>query len=501
MFSPDIEQLAQLMGQDPSLKKALSAASSNFIGINLERPAKLMMPFVAPLRAKLPTDTPQQGGAFAWYKTQLGFGTYDFGANMGSAEAAIGTGVDGSAIDIQSAYKTQAVSGEVLFEAIPMGKGFDDANAIEVSRSLATFMRQEEYNLLGGNAAALAAPTNLVGAAVGTASLTVPAYFTVTALTLQGVLADAYNTAGPHHLGESVKATEAAITGSGASKEYFTLSWDPVPGAVAYVIYAGATGAETWVDPQYCYYLTSDRTAGDKITLDHATQRYVTVTALAVKHAASSGAMPTVDGTANALMYEGLYAWCQKNTIYGQALGSTGHKLINMAGQSLTQAGSGIAEFDEVLGWLWSKWNIGPQLIITSPNGAAAVSDALIQANNVPLYRIDISPERGGFTGGTFVSGYVNKFAASVLGNQQATIEVWAHPYAVDGTYQFITTSIPYGYSREARGYALDILQPYTYFPLAQTQRSYPFSLFNIQTLKGYHPLASAAIVGARVEA
>jgi hypothetical protein len=125
----------------------------------------------------------------------------------------------------------------------------------------------------------------------------------------------------------------------------------------------------------------------------------------------------------------------------------------------------------------------------------------LIAANNAAMYRIEIQQERGGFTGGAFVGGYLNKYAASLMGNTPATIPVWAHPYCPDGTFMFLTERVPYQYSREARGFALDVLSPYQYFELARSTRTFPFSVFMTETLKCYHPLANAVISGVRVEA
>ena len=116
------------------------------------------------------------------------------------------------------------------------------------------------------------------------------------------------------------------------------------------------------------------------------------------------------------------------------------------------------------------------------------------------MYRVELAPERGQFIGGMYIGGYLNKFAASMLGNQAANIPVWAHPYMVDGTYLFLTERIPYQYSREARGFALDVQTPYTYFELARTDRSFPFSTFFTECLKCYHPLSNASIAGVKVE-
>ena len=61
------------------------------------------------------------------------------------------------------------------------------------------------------------------------------------------------------------------------------------------------------------------------------------------------------------------------------------------------------------------------------------------------------------------------------------------------------TINIPYAYARKGKAFALDVQVPYTYFELGRAQVSFPFTVFNLQTLKCYHPLAQAAISGIRV--
>ena len=72
-----------------AVAKALTTGSG-FVGINLESPAKLLMPFVTLLRNRLPVDRPAMGATQAQWRTQFGFGSYDFAASAGTAEAAVG---------------------------------------------------------------------------------------------------------------------------------------------------------------------------------------------------------------------------------------------------------------------------------------------------------------------------------------------------------------------------------------------------------------------------
>jgi hypothetical protein len=506
----DKTQLAQLLGfGGEDIAKALTT-SSGFAGINLEAQAKLMLPLYAGLRNRIPVDAAKAGATQALYRAMLGYGTFDFGAAMGTAEAGVGVEIDGSAVEFACDYKSQAIKGDVTLQAIYAAKGYDDALAVQTSVNLSTLLKLEELGVLGGNEVALVDGSDGTGAAVGTGSYTATAVYVVTALTLQGTLANA--TASPvkgatitnAKLGESVGQT-ITCSGAGASKLAVNLSWKPVPGALGYKIYAGAAAASAVpvpVNTAIAYPTSSTTVVGTHMSVPTG-QTFITTTACQVYADGTGTAMGAtwLDGTANSNSYEGLTAWTQKGAatapMYGKTLGA--HPQVDCQGTILTPTGSGIEEFDTILAELWSTWKISPSLILCSPNGTAALSNALMGINSGFSNRIDITAERGRFVGGAYVGGYVNKYASTMLPGQPSSIEVWAHPEFPDGTFLFLTERIPYAYSREARAFALDVRIPYTYFELAKSSLSYPFSIVFDQTLKCYHPLAQASVVGVRV--
>jgi hypothetical protein len=506
----DLDNLKSLMGSNDAdlIAKALTV-SSGFVGINLEQTAKLLLPLYAGLRNRLPADRPKMGGTSAQWRMQLGYGSFGFGAaaSFGTAFGATGPDVTDNSTTIGADYKTQAVKGSVQFEAIPMAQGYDDPMAIETSMTLSTLIRLEELITLGGNTAAISAPvpTGNYSSAHAVGTYGVGAWTVkVTALTLQGSIT---NASGNSAVGEST-AGSVVITVPAAGADYLDVSWPAVEGAVGYKVYVnaaagGGAGATYLLNPltslKYCDKGTTPlATTGGTITVPSG-QTYVTVNhvqlwAVGVN---TDPTPPSLDGTANANVFEGLISWAEKSTVYGQSL--TGRIIKDMDGGTLTTAGSGVSEFDYILQQLWTQWVINPTLIVCSPASTSNLTDKLIAANNAAMYRLEIAPERGSFTGGVFVGGYLNKYAASLMGQQPATIPVWAHPYMPDGTFLFLSERIPYQYSREARGFALDVQTPYTYFELARSDRSFPFSTFWTETLKCYHPIAQSAIVGARV--
>lgn len=508
----DIQALAALMGgtgyngSPTDFKKALTAATG-FVGYNLEAEAKLMLPMFAGLRSRLPVDTPKMGAPQATWRMQLGYGSYSFGASMGTANGANGNPTTPTAVTVSADYKSQSVKGEVEWEAIQQSRGWDDALAIETSIALSTALRSDELLVLGGNETALGAPVPVAASA----TLTSPATFatgtwniTITALTLQGCLT---NAGANSNVGESVIGATTVVIAASA-KAFIDVQWPAVPGALGYKVYCDGSvgdGAKKLVAVsglRYAKYTSGaiDLTAlGDPIVVP-AGQTYVTVTRLQVAAVGTGAAAPGSDGSANANTFEGLTAWCQKSTIYGQSVGS--HITKDLQGAPLTTLGTGIAEFDYILNNLWTTWHISPSLIITSPNGVTSLGNKLVAANNGSMFRAEIYQDRNSIVGGLYIGGYVNKFASSMMG-VQASIDVWAHPYMPDGTFNFVVEQMPpsYRYSRTGNAFALDVQTPYTYWELGRTQRSIPFDVFFGETLKCYHPLAQSSIQGARVDA
>lgn len=507
-MNTDLETLKALMAlggpnDAANLRKALTTATG-FLGYNLEPAAKLMLPLFAGLRNRVAVDKPTNGAAAATWRMQLGYGSFNFGTNMGTAFGAVGGATTPSAVSVSADYKTQSINGDVQFEAIPQAKGYDDPLAIETSISLSTLIRLEEYLTLGGNTAALTMSQPVgVASTLSSANTFAAGTWTVkvTALTLQGTLT---NAAANSNVGESLPGS-VNITVPGGDCDFLDVYWPAVPGAVGYKVYCeGTEGGGTFLLVTPATGLkyrkitggATDLTALGDAIVTPAGQTFVGVNHVQIYAVGTGAAAPIADGSANALAFEGFVAWAQKSTIYSQSVGS--HINKDMDGAPLTTAGSGISEFDYILQNLWTSWNIGSSLIVTSAQGATSITDKLMAMNNAASMRIDLTNNLGAITGGTFIGNYLNKYCASMLNGQASTIPVWAHPYLPDGTVLFLAERVPYQYSREARGFALDVQTPYTYFELARTARSFPFSTFFTETLKCYHPLAQASIQGAR---
>lgn len=451
----------------PELQKAVAA--SDFAGVYLMRLAKLMMPVYAGLRRRLFSQPPATGSDQAQWKTQIGFQNLNKANLFSVAEAAIGEEVNETPITFAVPFRDTSLNDKVNLKAIPASRGFDDPLQIAIIRILTALLEAEERKIAGDVQAVIGAPAaapTVTGAGSGTLGDAV-SHFKVSALTYQGWLAG--STGGTGAVGETDGS--AASTTNLASSATATISWPAVKGAVAYnLFYAADAGA-------YHYQGTYTKTS-------------VTISAVS----GTGNALSATDKSANANGYEGIMSWTTRSTIYGNAIPNK-VAMTDAGGSSLTAGTSGITQIDAKLASLWTTWQIAPSLMVMSPTMVGVLTDRILGLNSGAMYRIEVSQERGTMQGGAFVSGYVNKFAPYADGTPRY-IDVIPHPYWPDGRIDMLCETIPYPMAREARGWQLETLLPYTYFPLASTNLAYPFAVTVSEVLECFHPAAQTAIVG-----
>jgi hypothetical protein len=472
----NMSKLAGIANQDVTtpqgLKKALTASSVP--GIYLIKLAKLMLPVYAGLVNRLPAQSPQgMSSNQATWRAQLGFGSIAEASGFRVAEAAIGVVPPTSFLTFNAPFSDIAYNDSVTLKAIAAGRGYSDPLQISVIKTMAALLRLQERVTLGSTYAKIDAPTSVTASGSSTGgTLAAGSYIVgVTALTYEGWLTP--STGGASAVGESTPTYASVVVTSG-STSCINVTWPAVPGAVAYNLYIPTTGGAG-----------SAGAYNKTVTINKAT-----VTAAST----STNTPPGADTSVNAYGQEGLLSWCERSTVYGNAIPDKVTPYDN-AGAGLTAGNGGITQFDYLLAQQWSKWHIAPSVMVMSPNMNATLVGKLMSLNNSSLYRIEVSSERGTIAGGAMVTGYVNKFAPFADGTPRY-VDVIPHPYMPDGTILFLCETIPYPMGNETRGFVRDVLLPYTYFPLASTTAQYNYSLLTSEVVEAFNPSPQSAIVG-----
>lgn len=493
-----------------SFKKALDT-TSGYTGYNLEREVKFRLPAYTVLRNRVAVDPGPIGpmaGTAAVYKAQLGYNGFDFGAAMGTAFGANGTEGSPQATQIAADYKSQSIHGAVQLEAIDMGRQFTDPIKDQSMFNLQTLMRVEELLVTGGNEFALSAPVP-AGTAGGTGSVFAAGTWRVkvTAITLEGALRNSTGAATPVGTktpGESVPGTVDITSGGNL---YLDVSWPVVEGAVGYKVYLSDAYNNT--TDVYLLDPATEITYKDSAAFvpEQTGQKYIGVNHIRISATpAGAVAAPTTDGSANTNQFEGYVAWATKTTMYGQSLSAAGQRVfIDMDGAVLTAENSGIKEINNALQKLWFLYHTAPTLMVGSPATVRSITNKVTGNNNVSMMLVGNQggniQQQNKFIGGIMVGGYTNQFAQNA--GMSTLIDIIAHPYLPDGILLLLSETLPpdtYRFAQDSRCFALDVLRPYNYFPLASTDRNINFDIWFLETLKCYYPTAQAAIAGIRVD-
>ncbi len=456
-----------------NLAKAISASDAP--GYYLMPLVRLMLPVYAGLVRRTNADTPKTGSDRATWRAQLGFQNVNNSTNFHTAEGEIGDEINETPIQFQTPYMDISNNDKVTLKATAAARGYDDPLQISIIRSLTLGLQTQERRLLGDNAAEIIRPASVTVTPAGAGALgNNDDTFMVTALTYHGRLSNSHGVAtvgGPVGETNARESAGANLSANGTA----VVAWPAVPGAIAYNVYYVPHG----VDANSVYLKT------------------VTVTSVVISSVSGVASVtPASNTTSAALGYEGYLAWCEKSTIYSNSIYG---KIANedFLGGPLVTNGSGIGVFDKLLAELWTTWQISPTAIVCSPQAAAHYTSKVMTLNQ-PQYRVDITNKQGQLTGGVYVTTYTNKFAPYGDGNFRE-IDIIPSPYMYDGTYLFLSESIPYAMARESRGFARDVLIPWTYFPLAQTKINYPFAVTTSEVLECFHPSVQTAVVGVDV--
>ena len=393
----------------------------------------------------------------------------------------------------QSAYfKSLGAEGEVTFEAVSAGQGFDDAKAMETLHTLQRLRHFEEIMDINGCTSGIIKPASVtptgVTAAAGTLAFGSTYYWAVSAFTLHGSGALPGNTQVTGHAAADASYETDGRTGSGmpgGSFNAITLDWPAVPGAVGYNVYIGTTST--------VHYLA---------TVNANTYTVLTSTQT------SSNVPNTNNQTANALQYDGFLTQAsQWANPAGITLpdGSTYSNFVDMAGKPFTASGYGsVTEIDTALQRLFQALLVGFDMLVISPREAINLRNKILQAtaggssSGAPgAFRLVINDKQDGLTGGSIFATYLNPLMP------EQPIKVKVHPFFPPGTAVGMTTRLPSYYPNAnlpgGTTWGKELRRDYygvDYAVARESGRIYPFGNYLEGVLAGFFPGGTVVFSG-----
>lgn len=452
-----------------SLRKAGLNLAENLAGVNLEAPAKMLVPVYSPLRNTIARVKAAIGAKKVdWHAVR------DLDANKVWSNVAEGARNAFDTItteDRSATFKTLEKEGYVTIEALQASRAYDDLLAKGTLMTLWSHMIREEFMILGGNITVIGKPSGTP--ATSSAAAVAPAVafgagtykFKISALVLQGADQGAKGqVAAVDSVGETDASTASAdqIVAGGEDP---TVTWNDVKGAVAYNVYAKIAA-----DPTFTYQAT--------VFVNKWTAQVAYVNTGNVPNAA--------DQTGIATQFDGIIPDIEKNV--------TGDQYQSLDGGTLTaEDGGAIAQFEKALLSQWDNFRLGATEIWCHSQQFRDIRKKIVGTSN-PAMRIMLQDGERNLIGGVAVTGYLNNYSSPTAEGVPPIIPIKVHPFIPKGTILFTTMRVPYPLNEVPNVYEIEENEGYTQRNFAFTTRRFEWGIESIQVLKSYFPVAHAVI-------
>lgn len=408
-----------------ALRKDISE-STGLVGTPLWKPAQQLVALMSPFNATIPRIArPGRDSVLTRRITSLS------NPKLSATETTAGSLFSTTVVNSTDAFKHSALRGKVTRSAIAQSQGFDDALNKETANTLLLAKKLEEVTLLGGNITGLSAPTSLAVAerdAKGTIGA-VTVYVRVAAVTLHGALTGTTDRPADYDGTDAILAgsnkTTPVVTASGygigplatevnsgamtGTDNGAKITWDAVPGAAAYLIFAGTSTGDANLKLQAM-----------------VTQTSITLSSLGTTGTAAS---TLVDTSADADVYDGI--------IPILAAGGAGY-LKDVSGK-LTGSNGEILELQDAFQAIWDTAKIGKFRVQVAGLDSRVLTRLGIAAGGGPTIFVDPAAGPGRFR---LVQGYhVGSVVNGVTGD---VCPVDTLPWLSGGTILILPTEIPF---------------------------------------------------------
>jgi len=463
--------------QNPAAIRAIDVATG-LVGLQLEAPAKQLVPLMSPFRQKIGRKSQPGSNAIQWRAITAVKQNAKFSTTEGAAAGAIAT----TLVSKTATFKIVGTRGKVTREAIAHSRNYDDALAKETSNTLLLGMKLEEQCILGGNITALATPTGTAVAVIvggGTLAADAGGYnVRIAALTLMAanretidrpaaydgthaLLAGSAKTgANPAADGWTVPAARV-VSAAVAANDRLKITWTAVAGAAAYGIFMATA------------------TAATEQLIAIVTQTSITITA----HTAGGSALAVGDASsADANIFNGIVplinaeASAYKKTLAGK----------------LSTSGGEIVEIQDMFQSIWDTGKIDDMTLLVGGIDSRTLSRLLTAAGGGPTIFVSTGDEAAR---GQMTQGYHVGFIVNQVTGKRAMVEVL--PWLPGGTIIALPNSIPYPDANISAPFEISTSYDWERYDYAATVATGPVTEFDIraeEVLKDHFPAGCGII-------
>jgi hypothetical protein len=449
-----------------------TGATTGLQTYNLEAPAKNLVPFLSPLRNKIPRIK-VTGGIQANWKAVTSVDTNQM--YSGISEGRRGGQINVNSADYYAAFRTLGRESSVTIEAGLAAEGFDDLYARAVTSLLKSTMQEEEKVILGANATHPLGASPVPVLAAATTGGTIGASAVVSVIVV-GLSYDAYRRASINttsivqqysranqdgttetiNAGTCIPSAAVNVTVSAGTTNSVVATVTPGRGMYGYAWFAGPVGSERF------YAVTSASKV--TITLPSTTNQLAST-------------LVAADYSNDTLIHDGLLG------IIGNPAYNSYYKAV-VGGATLTPDGAGgIVEFDDALQYFYDVLRLVPTRILVGSQEVRTIKHIITQAGSaVSLGRFNFTMNQGQIVGGAMARGYLNCFG------DQREIPIEQHPFMVNGTVLFLTDELPYEMNNVSNVMQILTRQDYWQNEWPMITRARQFGVYTDQVLQHYFP-------------
>jgi hypothetical protein len=490
------ETIRKMQAQIDALAKAstfgLPANATTALAFyDLEAQAKLTVPEITPLIRMIPRVKGEGGPSTQWdMVTALNPSKISMGVPSGTRAGVMDVTTSRQTVS----YATVGLETSADWQADWAGQPAFDIKGLSVLGLLKAARIGEESIVLGGNATlalgtaptATLTPSNTGGTLTNAAS---PYHVRVVALTLAGykrasmtagipttqsVVSGDGGTNTPINAGASqVSADATATIGSGTTGS-IAASCTAVQGAVAYAWFIGTDGTTN------CNLAAI--TTVNAVTLTSAPSAPSVGTGFAGAVGTNFGA----DRSKNQYVFDGLIS------IVGASANNAYFKSLDNA-QLTTDNAAGCTEINAALQSFWDVSRLSPDWMVMNSQQLIDLNTLIVKNGGAPLFRsVNDDTARGllGITGGTVVTGYLNKTA---MGGGKL-IKIMLHPDCPPGMILFYTETIPYATANFTNILQIKAVRDWFQVDWPMTTPKYQYGVYANEVLQCYFPPAFGMI-------